>query len=74
MKPALQLATEGPGQREIELYYFTFKEALDMLRCGESELRARIRKPQFGAIHWHGKWYVPPGSIPLLREHLWGIR
>ena len=78
MKAALQLATEGPSQREIELYYFTFEEALDLLKCGASELRACLGKRfglwQFGVVHWHGQWFVPPDSIPLLREHIWGIR
>lgn len=74
MKPARQLAAEGPSTRDIELYYFVFEEVLDMLKCCESELRARISNPQFGAIYWRGKWHVPPGSIPLLREYLWGIR
>jgi hypothetical protein len=74
MKPALQLATEGPSQREVELYYFTFEEALDMLKCGKSELRKRLDNEDFGALCQHGKWLIPPAGISMLRKRLWGIR
>lgn len=71
MKPVLKLVRSAPSNDEVARYYFSTEEALEILKCGESTLRALLDEQDFGQVLVNGKWYLPP-DLSVIRAALWG--
>jgi len=78
MKPALRVAMdsnakwpERPFKEQVRLYYFTFSEAVSLLKCSTWRLSSLLGNGRYGAVKQNDTWMIPPDKIQLLREAMW---
>jgi hypothetical protein len=78
MKAALRIAKsdnaasfERPFDEQVRLYYFTFREAVSLLKCADYRLTRLLGKDRYGEVDCNGAWMIPPDQIPHLRRNIW---
>ena len=59
---------ERPFEKQVRLYYFTFDEAVSLLKCRETDLRKLLGRDRYGEIKINGQWMIPPHMIQRLRK------
>ena len=64
---------ERSFEEQVRLYYFTFDEAVSLLKCCETDLRKLLGRDRYGEIKINGRWMIPPNQIRLIRGNMWRV-
>ena len=77
MKPALQIAMdnvtawpERSFDEKVRLYYFTFSEAVSLLKSSNWRLTSMLGNGRYGEVKRNETWMIPPDMIERLHEDM----